>query len=391
MPATGRTRFDPVRRVRACALVLLVAGVACSAGPELSQQRRSQVKTREVSSAPQLADRDARADDRRSNHPGVRPEIVRGSQALPSHRSVPPPADVVAFVDSFCPSFDESCVGGSIGISRVDGSRSRLLPVEGRSPALSPDGSRIAFDRPGASCPSGCGDLYVVRLGNERHPRKIAENARSPVWSPDGTTIAFERKLATCFAGSTCSDLWTVRPDGSAPTLFIQDARAFAWSPDGSNSVFVRAKESGIVCSSELWVGNQGNDPSPTYRRMTWAAASQVLDVAWSPDGERLAIARHESRRCQRGDKTEYALYVMDVDGTKIRKIAPTAVQVAWEPGGERLLFERVNCTTTFCPPPDLASVDDDGRRLTVLRRSTAWPAAAPTVPVTTIGSGAGS
>jgi Tol biopolymer transport system component len=257
-------------------------------------------------------------------------------------------------------------------VSDPDGTHLHLLPLQGRAPSSSPDGDTIAFDRPGSACPSGCGDLYVAKL-TDTHATKIVPNGRAAAWSPDGEQILFERKRAACVVGSTCSDIWTVKPDGSAPALWTRDAKAPSWSPDGKHAAFVRVNNTAVVCSSEIWITDDDGGVK-SFDRIVTSSGTQVLNVAWSPDSERLAVARHDSKRCQRGDKSEYGLWTMNRDGSAPKRIASAADRVAWL-GAERLAFERVNCTPTFCPPPDVFTVSPSGSHLRPLRTTTAWPA----------------
>ena len=370
---TRTTRNGPGWCVRVCALAMLGIGVACSAAPRVPHARSPALAaTRETRAVPPLAGRKSLPGDHRAERAHTGSELVPRTEPDATDRAPSSAAVSIAFVDSFCPSFDESCVGGNIGVSGIDGSHMHLLPIEGRAPSFSPDGATVVFDRPGSACPSGCGDLYVAKLGGS-HPTKIAANGRAAAWSPDGDQILFERKLATCVTGSTCSDIWTVKPDGSAPELWTRDARAPSWSPDGKHAAFVRVNNTAVVCSSEIWITDDP-DGIDSFTRIVTSAATQALSVAWSPDSERLAVARHDSKRCQRGDKSEYGLWTMGRDGSAPERITTAAVKAAWL-DGNRLAFERVNCTPTFCPPPDLFTIRTDGSRLERIRASTAWPA----------------
>ena len=64
------------------------------------------------------------------------------------------------------------------------------MPGQQDSPAVSPDGSQVAFDYSGAPHPG----IYIALVGGEK-PLQLTENDDDdyPTWSPDGRQIAFER------------------------------------------------------------------------------------------------------------------------------------------------------------------------------------------------------
>jgi Tol biopolymer transport system component/imidazolonepropionase-like amidohydrolase len=103
-------------------------------------------------------------------------------------------------------------------------------PVRGlMRPAISPDGSRIAF--------AALGDLWVVpATPGEVTPQRLTHDAfvdTDPAWSPDGRQLAFSSDRD----GSM--DLWVRDMKSGADRKLATRAMAAAWAPDGRRIAYL--------------------------------------------------------------------------------------------------------------------------------------------------------
>ncbi len=213
----------------------------------------------------------------------------------------------------------------AMGIGLRPGGMTGQVPqTNGGAPAVSPDGSRIAFlsDRDGTT------DLYVIAADGRSELRltRTPEQESQPQWSPDGKEIWFSvfadgaSRLSAIGAGG-----------GSSRLLGTVPGRALRFSPEGKRVLY--------------WTG-------------TWTAmrefvsdldggrASQLTDGSgvvwgsrWSPDGKRIAFGDRDS-------KGALEVYVMNADGSGRRQVTqiPAAdgggQMPAWSPDGRALAVQ---------------------------------------------------
>jgi len=190
-------------------------------------------------------------------------------------------------------------------------------------PALSPDGSLVAFAWSG-SADDGPTDIYVKAVGTEALRRLTATPGAetSPAWSPDGRSIAFVRPGQGVF---TMSQL------GGAERQVSASGTHVAWAGD-SKSVLIRDRErdTGPFGIHQVFLGTLER------RRLTQApvgAGDWRCEV--SPDGKTLAFIRY-------GKPGIADLYVVPMGGGEPRQLSDwnaTLTGLAWTPDGRQIVY----------------------------------------------------
>ena len=199
---------------------------------------------------------------------------------------------------------------GAPDIYQHDLSSGRRTPVarypgSNLSPAVSPDGKRVAM----ILSRSGTVDLYVGDIdgGNLKRLTKSREDESSPCWSADGQWI--------CFAGKKNErrSLWKVSASGGEPVRIatgVSNPSEPDWSPDGKWIVFTSQRGGGFdVCVVKSDGGTatvlvEGEDPSwaPNSRTVVYARRSgkgkslSMLDV---PTKQTKTVSRISGKNSQ--------------------------------------------------------------------------------------------
>jgi hypothetical protein len=190
--------------------------------------------------------------------------------------------------------------------------------------------------------PQGVPELFLIDFGQlgSQGPRferilPAGTRAADPAVSPDGTRIAF---AGTAADGSV--NVWTVGIDGTDLRRLTNDvvrADQPAWSTNGTRLAF-RSFRRGLP---EIWIMNaDGSDPRPLLANPTFIPEEESQHPAWLPDGRSLVFSR--------GFGAELSLHVARVDAgipvpqvTELLRIPGFHVERASPaPGGGHMAFE---------------------------------------------------
>lgn len=180
------------------------------------------------------------------------------------------------------------------------------------SPALSPDGTQIAF----VGSSKGNPDIYVVSTAGTNLRRLTTTHAleASPDWSPTGRQLLYTSDQAGT------PQIWVMDAEGTGARRMTQSGNwndEGAWSPDGSKIAFACRNEGDFnICVMDMATGNtvqltsEGSNGHP----------------AWSPNGEKIV---YHSRR---GGSTQ--IYTMDANGENKRQLTEgrNNMQPIWLP-----------------------------------------------------------
>jgi Tol biopolymer transport system component/DNA-binding winged helix-turn-helix (wHTH) protein len=238
-------------------------------------------------------------------------------------------------------------LGGASGIAE----HYDVLPLTsfvGREvePAVSPDGSRVAFLWDGG----GAFDVYVKTIGSEDvlNLTDSSVDERYPVWSADGRSVLFTRPHGGGIAIMRVSAL-----GGGVTRVFgdeaATDVRGMSLSPDGARIAYAGRGNAASPYRIFLATLNTGE------KRIVSNPESGSLgdiDPRFSRDGKSVAFVRSVNEVT----KDVYRVALDSGETTRLTFDNRKINGLAWSPRGERLLF-----TSTRSGTYGLWSADLDG------------------------------
>jgi Tol biopolymer transport system component len=234
--------------------------------------------------------------------------------------------------------------GGDIWTVPATGGEAHLLisdPAFDSTPLYSPDGKYLAFN----STRTGNGDIYIFNLKTNELKRLTFDDGSEALsaWSPDGRYIYYS---TTSHDISGMNDVYRVKTTGGTP-MPVSSSRYMneffaAPSPDGktiamnargiASSQWWR-KGSSHIDQSEIWLMKEGD--SQSYERITEGGAKELWPM-WSKDGASVYYVSDRSGAQNLWVKTIKGTPKQLTNFSKGRVIWPTIAN-----NGKTIVFER--------------------------------------------------
>lgn len=197
----------------------------------------------------------------------------------------------------------------------------RMLAFDaGREYRLDPRQRWVAYTQEA----SGARQLFLLPLRGGPVVQLSASDKpiSDPQWAPDGRRLAFVRDGA----------IWLIDVDGSRQVEVTAHAAGNSqprWSPDGGRLAFISRRRGW----SQVWLvdapiprrGRPASHPRPAETTALTPAGLDVEDIAWSPDGSRLALVSQRE-----ADGWTSAISIADVASGHEQRIDASG---AWECG----------------------------------------------------------
>lgn len=221
-------------------------------------------------------------------------------------------------------------------------------PADDVMPAISPDGSRIAF----ASNRAGSWDIFVMPSSGGRAVQITSDptDELHATWSPDGKNLVF------CRLGEASGrwEMWVVDATNSASATFIGYGLFPQWCPvagsgmDQSDRILFQLGRDRGKRTFGLWVLDYKQGQASNQTEIASSSDSALINPTWSPDGQWIAFAEVPATGASADEKGrasklphDASIWMIGVDGTGKVSLATgpgASLMPVWAPD-HRLYF----------------------------------------------------
>lgn len=154
--------------------------------------------------------------------------------------------------------------------------------------------------------------------------------------SPEPLALeAFEVIYTSLNRGTTQPDAYLMRADGSAESFLLAQARDVAFAPDGDRLAFIRDVED----VPQIFIVSFGDLENPT--QITTLEAPDTASPSWSPGGARIVFSSSHN-----SDSED--LWIIDADGSNLTRLTQDEFydrKPHWSPAADEILFMSERAT----------------------------------------------
>lgn len=269
-----------------------------------------------------------------------------------SRRVLPPRVWVVAAVLTALPILAESQLTPD-QVASIEQVSSAVISPDGRWIAYTLVKPRSATENSGAPR----SEVWVMPAtgGEARAIVRAPQSASSVAWSPDGGMLTFVSRIQPT---SPQTQVYGVPAAGGEPRPLTRSPTGvarYAWSPDGTRIAYIAQEPEALEAAErrargdDVIVMSQRLRPSRVWVETVEGGSRTAItpvdmtarDLAWAPDGTRLAVQMTESPDVDSG-YMQRRVYTVSASGGAMTPLTETHGKMgalAWSPDGQRVAF----------------------------------------------------